>query len=124
MTFIGITNTTQVRHLISFETQVIEIKAKDTIANHGFSVSTESLTSRERQVRDYDAVAIANGHYTVPFIPDIPGIQEWNKQYPGSITHSKYYRKPEDFQAKVSLCPTRYTEARSSPHLRRYMSIG
>jgi lysine/ornithine N-monooxygenase len=33
----------------------------------------------------------------VPYVPNITNIKEWNKQYPGRLNHSKYYRRPEDF---------------------------
>ncbi|KAF1967261.1 FAD/NAD(P)-binding domain-containing protein [Bimuria novae-zelandiae CBS 107.79] len=55
-------------------------------------------TSIPREI--YDAVIVANGHFIVPYIPDIPGICAWNAQYPGLISHAEYYRAPEDFTGK------------------------
>lgn len=45
----------------------------------------------------YDAVIIANGNYDVPFIPNRPGMEEWNEKHPNSIMHVKAYRQPEDY---------------------------
>ena len=50
---------------------------------------------------DFDAVLVANGHYTVPFIPIIDGLAEFAKAYPGSVEHSKGYRGPEKYRGKV-----------------------
>ena len=43
---------------------------------------------------------VANGHYTVPSLPDIKGIREWNKIHQGVISHSKFYRQPQPFAGK------------------------
>lgn len=43
----------------------------------------------------YDALIICNGHFDVGKIPDIDGLQEWDVNIPGSITHAKYYDDPE-----------------------------
>jgi len=67
-----------------------------------WSVTTSDLPSLEENIREYDAVIVASGHYTVPFIPDITGIREWDKQNPGCISHSKFFRRPEDFKDKVN----------------------
>jgi len=64
------------------------------------------LTSGAQETHEYDAIAVASGHYTVPFIPDIPGISEWNKAYPGRISHSKFFRRPEEYKGQVSLNPS------------------
>lgn len=48
----------------------------------------------------YDAVVVANGHYSVPFIPSVPGIQAFQAKYPGIISHSKNYRSPKNFEGK------------------------
>ncbi|KAJ5803878.1 uncharacterized protein N7518_000181 [Penicillium psychrosexuale] len=88
-----------VKGLIHFETQVLEVKLKDE------SLSTWSLTSKSLQTgidttHTYDAVVVASGHFTVPYIPDILGIQAWDASYPGAISHSKFYNSPEPFQGQ------------------------
>ncbi len=48
----------------------------------------------------FDAVVVAAGHYTVPFIPLIPGLAEMHHNFPGSIEHSKAWRDPEKYRNK------------------------
>lgn len=45
----------------------------------------------------YDAVAVASGNYDSPYIPDFPGLEEWNNAFPGSVIHAKYYKSPRDY---------------------------
>ncbi|USW59319.1 Putative flavin monooxygenase, FAD/NAD(P)-binding domain superfamily [Septoria linicola] len=47
---------------------------------------------------DFDAVVIANGHYAVPFVPAVPGLEGWLSQYPGRVQHSKSYRTPRAYE--------------------------
>ncbi|KAI0848154.1 FAD/NAD(P)-binding domain-containing protein [Daldinia vernicosa] len=42
----------------------------------------------------FDAVILANGHYSVPYIPHVKGLQEYARKFPGRVSHSKYYRSP------------------------------
>jgi len=62
-----------------------------------------SLQTRQISVHHYDAVVVANGHYTVPSVPEIDGLEAWNKDYPGAVIHSKAYRKPEEYTGKKVL---------------------
>lgn len=48
----------------------------------------------------FDAVIIASGHYTVPFIPHIDGLSEFAESYPGSVEHTKSFRDPEKYRGK------------------------
>lgn len=50
----------------------------------------------------FDAVVVATGHFSLPYIPDIPGLVEYDKKYPGRVVHSKHYRSLEPFRGKVS----------------------
>lgn len=49
----------------------------------------------------FDAVVVASGHYNVPWIPEIPGLVDFEQKYPGTILHSKHYRDPSKFKGKV-----------------------
>ncbi|KAK5071944.1 monooxygenase [Lithohypha guttulata] len=82
-----------VSSMVKFETQVIDVQA----------VSNESAVSSSRLDQEWIAVVVANGHYTVPHIPSIPGIKEFNERYPDVIMHSKAYRRPEDYTGKKVL---------------------
>lgn len=45
-------------------------------------------------------MVVATGHYTAPFIPNIPGAGEWYNQYRAHIIHSQGYRRPETYAGK------------------------
>jgi hypothetical protein len=46
----------------------------------------------------FDAVVLANGHYTVPFIPEVKGLTHYLSLFPNRVTHSKTYRSPSVFR--------------------------
>ncbi|RFU81295.1 dimethylaniline monooxygenase [Trichoderma arundinaceum] len=48
----------------------------------------------------FDAVVIASGHFWVPYIPPIDGLEEFEKSRPGSIIHSKHFRGRQPFTGK------------------------
>jgi len=52
------------------------------------------------EVFTFDAVAVCNGHYNIPYVPDILGLREYAQAHPGSVTHAKNYRRPELFKGK------------------------
>lgn len=64
---------------------------------------------KEGKERDYwwvewfDAVVVASGHYSVPYIPAISGLEEMEKMRPGSVVHSKHYRGRDLYKNKVSM---------------------
>lgn len=93
-----------VKHLIRFETQVTIVQplpvnemSGDRLAQR-WNLVAKDLTSGVTRYRTYDAIVVAVGHYTVPHIPDIKGIADFNQKYPNVIMHSKAYRRPEDFR--------------------------
>ncbi len=50
----------------------------------------------------FDAVVVASGHYWVPYIQPLDGLEEFEKARPGSVIHSKHFRGRENFTGKVS----------------------
>jgi len=48
----------------------------------------------------FDAVVVAAGHYSVPYIPLTPGLAELAQDFPGSVEHSKAWRNPEKYRNK------------------------
>ncbi|KAI9723001.1 MAG: hypothetical protein M1812_001450 [Candelaria pacifica] len=90
----------EVRHLIHFQTQVLNVQLQSGGDREGWLITTQDVESRRETNASYDAVVVASGHYNVPFVPEIKGIEAWNNQYPGVISHSKFYRKPEQFRNK------------------------
>ncbi|KAL4886266.1 hypothetical protein BJY04DRAFT_178775 [Aspergillus karnatakaensis] len=89
----------EIKQHIKFETQVTEVR-KAVQGASGWTVSTKNLRTGITTTESYDAVVAASGHFDVPYLPDISGIVEWNKAYPGAITHSKFYDSPAPFQDK------------------------
>ncbi|TID27493.1 flavin-containing monooxygenase [Venturia nashicola] len=92
--------------LIKFRTQVDSVKflqattSSDDSISEEWSVCSQNVTSGEEICEVYNAVVVASGHYSTPFVPEISGLQEWNQAFPGSISHSKHYRRPEAFIGK------------------------
>jgi cation diffusion facilitator CzcD-associated flavoprotein CzcO len=89
----------EVKNTVQFETQVVDVQLKDP-SSSTWVVTTKNLRTSVAQADVYDAVVVASGHFTVPYLPDIPGIQNWDKSYPGAILHSKLYDSPEVFRNK------------------------
>ena len=53
----------------------------------------------------FDAVVVAqNGKTDAPFVPSIPGLDQWAHAFPDQIVHSREYRRPEHVAGKVSQC--------------------
>lgn len=50
----------------------------------------------------FDAVVVASGHFSVPWIPAVEGLQGLEEARPGSVLHSKMFRGREDYRGKVS----------------------
>lgn len=89
-------------HLV-MSTQVLKVSkvGDDAGGPRCWEVETRDLRSGEVARRQFDAVLVASGHYNDPFVPDIPGLAEFEKRFPGSISHSKFYRRPDQFKDKV-----------------------
>lgn len=85
-----------VKHCVTFERQVFSLEK-----NESWKLMSRDLRSRKEYEDRYDAVIVASGHYNIPFIPDMSGLKDWSERYPGIISHSKLYRRPEDYRDKV-----------------------
>lgn len=86
-----------VRHLVSFQTQVMDICQTRSGAHQ---VRLKNLQTNTVYEKIYDAVVVANGHHSVPSVPHIRGIKAWNQANPGVISHTKSYRRPGPFAGK------------------------
>jgi len=98
-----------VKHLVKFETQVVSVEPVGN--NNGeerWFVRTKKVSpdgTGKTTEGVYDAIIVASGHFSVPYVPDIKGMKEWSEKYPRVISHSMYYRKPEDYKDQVCICP-------------------
>ena len=89
-----------VTSLVHFRTEVTDIQLMPGSLQDAWIVETRSLDSKAINRQKYDAVVVASGHYNVPKLPDLSGIQQWDKAYPGSIAHSMLYRTPVSYSGK------------------------
>lgn len=48
----------------------------------------------------FDAVVVASGHFSLPYLPPIAGLAEYDDAFPGRIRHSKHFRTVDDFANK------------------------
>ncbi|CAL1685616.1 unnamed protein product [Lasius platythorax] len=88
------------RH-IHFNTRVehVRLELSEYYNKEKWSVQVKKLNTNETELRYFDAIMVCNGHYFDPYIPIIPGIDN----FPGLILHSHAYRKPDEFFGKKVL---------------------
>ncbi|OXU20856.1 hypothetical protein TSAR_007278 [Trichomalopsis sarcophagae] len=86
------------RKFIQFNTIVERItpETADGDSATTWNVSVKNLKNNEVSKLKFDAVMVCNGHYAVPYIPAIPGIET----FPGKVLHSHSYRRPEEFSGQ------------------------
>lgn len=85
--------------LVRFETEVLSMRREEDEDGGGRWAVTSRKLGEKGSGREefYDAVVVCNGHYTVPRIAVIPGVDAW----PGKQMHSHNYRVPEPFLDQV-----------------------
>ncbi|KAL6889711.1 FAD/NAD(P)-binding domain-containing protein [Trichoderma longibrachiatum] len=89
------------RHLIKFCHEVTRVSLETRDGRDQWHVEAKSTLNDDEVVREtYDAVVVANGHYSVPYVPTITNIEEFNRAHPNIITHSKQYRRSDGFKGK------------------------
>jgi cation diffusion facilitator CzcD-associated flavoprotein CzcO len=92
--------------LIRFQTQINGVKflqdtkTSDQTTSDEWSVCSRNVATGEEICEVYNAIVVASGHYNTPFVPNISGLREWNQAFPGTISHSKYFRRPKEFVGK------------------------
>lgn len=88
--------------LVSYETTV-ELVHKDPQTGKWILTLRKPLENEQQDywwTESFDAVIVAAGHYTVPFIPCTPGLAELSRNFPGSVEHSKAWREPEKYRGR------------------------
>ncbi|KAF5024403.1 hypothetical protein F66182_3489 [Fusarium sp. NRRL 66182] len=84
--------------LVSFNTTVEKV---EKIGNEW-----KVALRKEGKGRDYwwvewfDAVVVASGHYSVPYIPPVEGLDAFEKSKPGSVIHGKHFRGRDLYKGK------------------------
>ena len=93
-------------HLTSFNTNVERVEKVNgkwvlTLrqSGHFFANQPQDYWWQEQ----FEAVIIASGHHSVPFVPDIPGIEPAVENFPTTFEHSKSFRNIQDYSGKKVL---------------------
>ena len=81
-----------VKKNIKFNTTVENIK-KD---GDGFKLIARDKKNNKLENEYFDKVIVANGHFSVPFVPEYKGMDS----FPGRIMHSHDFRDAEEFRDK------------------------
>ncbi|OIW29980.1 FAD/NAD(P)-binding domain-containing protein [Coniochaeta ligniaria NRRL 30616] len=89
-----------VRHIISFNSQINDVRLRQEEGKDRWDVEVRSTKDGCLHTRTFDAVVVASGHYSTVFIPDVKNIKEFNRAHPGVISHSKSYRSADAFAGK------------------------
>lgn len=91
-----------IKHLIRFAHQVVDVRPKNGSESRGWEVMTKDIRNDQSAVERFDAVIAANGHCDWPLLPDIEGLDAWIQAYPESLHHSVSYKNAKHFVDKVS----------------------
>ena len=69
-----------------------------TVAYDGksFQVTSHDKKNDKFSKDAFDYLVVSTGHFSVPFIPEYPGM----KSFPGRILHSHDFRDAEEFRGK------------------------
>jgi cation diffusion facilitator CzcD-associated flavoprotein CzcO len=81
-----------VRHMIKFCFEVTSLRLEPEADRDKWRLTARSTVNDDSVDEIYDAVVVANGHYSIPYIPTMDGIQPFHQAHPGVILHSKHYR--------------------------------
>ncbi|CZR67938.1 probable flavin-containing monooxygenase [Phialocephala subalpina] len=91
------------RHHLSLNTTVENVKKVGDEWVVTLRKSDEKYLGKQKDYwwqEKFNAVVVATGHYNVPFIPAIWGIDEAVKALPHKFEHSKFFRSPDDYVGK------------------------
>ena len=88
------------RHLIKFSTQVKGIRLRRAGGKDQWDVETSSTVTGESTTKTFDAVVVASGHFSTPYIPGVRNIANFHQTYPDAIIHSKLFRNSKPFDDK------------------------
>ena len=86
----------QLEKFIKFNTKVSKVQPTKNDASKKWEVTTKCLETLKENTETFDSVMVCNGHYSVPVIPNIPGLD----QFSGKVIHSHNYRVPEEFKGE------------------------
>ena len=78
-----------------------KIRFNNNVTNVTYNGNNFEITSLDKKNNKFskdvfDYVVVATGHFSIPFIPEYPGM----KSFPGRILHSHDFRDAEEFRGK------------------------
>ena len=80
------------KNKVRFNTTVMSV----THNGKNFEVSSHDKKNDKFSKDTFDYMVVSSGHFSVPFIPEYPGM----KSFPGRILHSHDFRDAEEFRGK------------------------
>lgn len=83
---------------IKFNTEVVKAVKKDGRWKLTLKLEEKDTDKIEFYEKEFDAIVAANGSYTLPYIPQIEGLKEYEEAHPGSVLHSKFFRDYNDYR--------------------------
>ena len=75
------------------------IRFGTTVTDARWESTQWTITLSDGEQLPYDNLVVANGHYHIPRIPDVPGLADWVKHR--KAFHSAWYRRPDPIGDKV-----------------------
>ena len=81
-----------VKKYVKFNTSVENVQAD----GDGFTLKARDKKNNKLENNYFDKVIVANGHFSVPFVPEYKGMDS----FPGRIMHSHDFRDAEEFRGK------------------------
>ncbi|KAM0419084.1 hypothetical protein ACHAPT_012023 [Fusarium lateritium] len=81
---------------IQYQAQVLNVRK----LSGAWEVEILDLKANTTTRHEFDAIVIASGHFNDPFVPNTPGLVEFDKIHPGAVLHSKFYRRPNTYADK------------------------
>jgi len=79
---------------IQFNTQVIRQEYETSSSKITLHLSCDTGPNKTFTEKSFDAVAVCNGHFSQPRVPDLSGMNHFS----GELLHSHNYRQPDSFK--------------------------
>ena len=89
---LGRVERSDVKKYVKFNTTVEYVEA----SGDGFNLMARNKKNNTYENNYFDKVIVANGHFSVPFVPEYEGMDS----FPGRIMHSHDFRDAEEFRDK------------------------
>lgn len=113
--FISYAERNQILEHISFNSEVISVERK--LKQNKFFYMVTVRKEGKITLHEYEYLVAASGIFSVPHIPDIPGL----KNFKGNYIHSRYYRSGQSYKGKrVLVIGGSYTGIELASNISKY----